>query len=153
MDVASNPVFFREGEAVEDFMKPDRVVVGTQNEKAQKLLAELYAPYVCQCNPIIYMNERSSELTKYSVNSFLATKIYFMNEISNLCELVDADVDAVLKGNGSDNRIGKLFLFPGGGYGGSCFPKDVKALIRSDYEVNYDFKILKSVENVNYNQN
>jgi len=149
VDVVSNPEFLREGVAVEDFMKPDRVVVGTQSEKAQKLMAELYGPYVRQGNPIIFMDERSSELTKYAANSFLATKISFMNEIANLCELVGADVDAVRKGLGSDERIGKRFLFPGVGYGGSCFPKDVQALAKSADENQYDFKILDAVMEVN----
>jgi UDPglucose 6-dehydrogenase len=149
VDVVSNPEFLREGVAVEDFMKPDRVVVGTKSEKAQKLMAELYGPYVRQGNPIIFMDERSSELTKYAANSFLATKISFMNEIANLCELVLADVDAVRKGIGSDDRIGKRFLFPGVGYGGSCFPKDVQALAKSADENQYDFKILDAVMEVN----
>ncbi len=149
VDVVSNPEFLREGVAVEDFMKPDRVVVGTSSEKAQALMGELYAPYVRSGNPIIFMDERSSELTKYAANSFLATKITFMNEVANLCELVGADVDMVRKGIGSDARIGKRFLFPGIGYGGSCFPKDVQALALSSEEYNYDFKILKSVMDVN----
>ncbi|MEY5068340.1 MAG: hypothetical protein RLZ47_202 [Bacteroidota bacterium] len=152
VDVVSNPEFLREGVAVDDFMKPDRVVVGTQSEKAQKLMAELYGPYVRQGNPIIFMDERSSELTKYAANSFLATKISFMNEIANLCELVGADVDAVRKGIGSDDRIGKRFLFPGVGYGGSCFPKDVQALAKSADENQYDFKILDAVMEVNETQ-
>jgi UDPglucose 6-dehydrogenase len=147
--VVSNPEFLREGVAVEDFMKPDRVVVGTMDERARKLMGELYAPYVRQGNPIIFMDERSSELTKYAANSFLATKISFMNEIANLCELVGADVDMVRKGIGSDNRIGKRFLFSGIGYGGSCFPKDVQALAKSAEENNYDFRILNSVMTVN----
>ena len=152
VDVVSNPEFLREGVAVDDFMKPDRVVVGTQSVRAQKLMAELYGPYVRQGNPIIFMDTRSSELTKYAANSFLATKITFMNEIANLCELVGADVDAVRRGIGSDERIGKRFLFPGVGYGGSCFPKDVQALARSAKENNYDFKILESVMEVNDTQ-
>lgn len=152
VDVVSNPEFLREGVAVEDFMKPDRVVVGTSSEKAKALMGELYAPYVRSGNPIIFMDERSSELTKYAANSFLATKITFMNEIANLCELVGADVDMVRKGIGSDARIGKRFLFPGIGYGGSCFPKDVQALALSSEEYNYDFKILKSVMDVNHVQ-
>ncbi|WP_129718125.1 UDP-glucose/GDP-mannose dehydrogenase family protein [Pedobacter sp. SYP-B3415] len=152
VDVVSNPEFLREGVAVEDFMKPDRVVVGTTSEKAKKLMAELYGPYVRQGNPILFMDERSSELTKYAANSFLATKITFMNEIANLCELVGADVDAVRKGIGSDSRIGKRFLFPGVGYGGSCFPKDVQALVKSADENEYDFAILKSVMDVNEKQ-
>ena len=149
VDVVSNPEFLREGVAVDDFMKPDRVVVGTDSPRAQKLMAELYGPYVRQGNPIIIMDARSSELTKYAANSFLATKITFMNEIANLCELVGADVDAVRKGIGSDERIGKRFLFPGVGYGGSCFPKDVQALAKSAKENKYDFKILESVMQVN----
>jgi len=148
-DVVSNPEFLREGVAVDDFMKPDRVVIGTKSERAQKLMAELYAPYVRQGNPIVFMDERSSELTKYAANSFLATKISFMNEIANLCELVGADVDSVRRGIGSDERIGKRFLFPGVGYGGSCFPKDVQALVQSSAEYKYDFKILNSVLEVN----
>jgi len=147
--VVSNPEFLREGVAVEDFMKPDRVVVGTMDERARKLMAELYAPYVRQGNPVIFMDERSSELTKYAANSFLATKISFMNEIANLCELVGADVDMVRRGIGADDRIGKRFLFSGIGYGGSCFPKDVQALAKSAEENKYDFKILNSVMEVN----
>ncbi len=149
VDVVSNPEFLREGVAVEDFMKPDRVVVGTRSEKAKKLMEELYGPYVRSGNPIIFMDERSSELTKYAANSFLATKITFMNEVANLCELVGADVDQVRRGIGSDARIGKRFLFPGVGYGGSCFPKDVQALVKSAAEVEYDFQILNSVITVN----
>ena len=152
VDVVSNPEFLREGVAVEDFMKPDRVVVGTSSEKARKLMAELYNPYVRSGNPIIFMDERSSELTKYAANSFLATKITFMNEVANLCELVGADVDMVRRGIGSDARIGKRFLFPGVGYGGSCFPKDVQALAKSAGEVDYDFSILNSVMSVNEKQ-
>ncbi len=152
VDVVSNPEFLREGVAVEDFMKPDRVVVGTQSERARKLMEELYAPYVRSGNPIIFMDERSSELTKYAANSFLATKITFMNEVANLCELVGADVDMVRRGIGSDARIGKRFLFPGVGYGGSCFPKDVQALAKSASEYNYEFKILNSVMEVNERQ-
>ncbi|WCT13844.1 UDP-glucose dehydrogenase family protein [Mucilaginibacter jinjuensis] len=147
--VVSNPEFLREGVAVEDFMKPDRVVVGTTDERARKLMGELYAPYVRQGNPVIFMDERSSELTKYAANSFLATKISFMNEIANMCELVGADVDMVRRGIGADERIGKRFLFAGIGYGGSCFPKDVQALAKSAEEHNYDFKILNSVMSVN----
>jgi len=152
VDVVSNPEFLREGVAVDDFMKPDRVVLGTRSEKAQKIMADLYAPYVRQGNPILFMDERSSELTKYAANSFLATKITFMNEIANLCELVGADVDAVRKGIGSDDRIGKRFLFPGVGYGGSCFPKDVQALVKSSDDYQYDFQVLKSVMAVNERQ-
>ncbi len=151
-DVVSNPEFLREGVAVDDFMKPDRVVVGTRSERAKKLMSDLYAPFVRQGNPLIFMDERSSELTKYAANSFLATKISFMNEIAQLCERMGADVDMVRRGIGSDDRIGKRFLFPGIGYGGSCFPKDVQALIISSDEVNYTFEILKAVEKVNANQ-
>ncbi len=151
-DIVSNPEFLREGVAVDDFMKPDRVVIGTTSERAKKTLNDLYLPFVRQGNPIIYMDEKSAELTKYAANSFLATKITFMNEIANLCELLDADVDMVRKGIGSDERIGKRFLFPGIGYGGSCFPKDVQALARSSSEVNYDFKILDAVMEVNEKQ-
>lgn len=147
--VVSNPEFLREGVAVDDFMKPDRVVIGTVDERARKLMGELYAPYVRQGNPIIYMDERSSELTKYAANSFLATKISFMNEIANMCELVGADVDMVRRGIGADDRIGRRFLFSGIGYGGSCFPKDVQALAKSAEENEYDFKILNSVMKVN----
>jgi len=151
-DVVSNPEFLREGVAVEDFMKPDRVVVGTNSERAKKLISELFAPFVRQGNPVIFMDERSAELTKYAANSFLATKISFMNEISQLCELMGADVDMVRRGIGSDDRIGKRFLFPGIGYGGSCFPKDVQALVKSSGDVNYDFKILNAVMDVNERQ-
>jgi UDPglucose 6-dehydrogenase len=147
--VVSNPEFLREGVAVDDFMKPDRVVVGTLDERARKLMGELYGPYVRQGNPVIFMDERSSELTKYAANSFLATKISFMNEIANLCELVGADVDMVRRGIGADERIGRRFLFSGIGYGGSCFPKDVQALAKSAEEHKYDFKILNSVMDVN----
>lgn len=148
-DVVSNPEFLREGVAVEDFMKPDRVVIGTKSEQAKIIMSELYAPFVRQGNPFIFMDERSSELTKYAANSFLATKISFMNEIAQLCERMGADVDIVRKGIGSDDRIGKRFLFPGIGYGGSCFPKDVQALVKSSMEVNYNFEILMAVEKVN----
>lgn len=151
-DVVSNPEFLREGVAVDDFMKPNRVVIGTNSERARKVLYELYAPFVRQGNPIIYMDERSAELTKYAANSFLATKISFMNEIAQLCERLGANVDMVRKGIGSDDRIGKRFLFPGIGYGGSCFPKDVQALAKSSDEVNYDFKILRAVMAVNEDQ-
>lgn len=151
-DIVSNPEFLREGVAVDDFMKPDRVVIGTTSERAKKILGELYAPFVRQGNPIIYMDERSAELTKYAANSFLATKISFMNEIAQLCEKFGADVDMVRKGIGSDDRIGRRFLFPGIGYGGSCFPKDVQALARSSNEINYEFKILEAVMKVNEHQ-
>jgi len=148
-DVVSNPEFLREGVAVDDFMKPERVVIGTTSDRARKIMEALYAPFVRQGNPLVFMDERSAELTKYAANSFLATKITFMNEIANLCELLGADVDSVRKGIGTDSRIGKRFLFPGIGYGGSCFPKDVQALSRSSHEVNYDFKILEAVMQVN----
>jgi UDPglucose 6-dehydrogenase len=151
-DVVSNPEFLREGVAVDDFMKPDRVVVGTQSDRARKLMSELYAPYLRSGNPVIFMDERSAELTKYAANSFLATKISFMNEVAQLCERLGADVDLVRRGIGSDERIGKRFLFPGIGYGGSCFPKDVQALVKSSSEVGYDFRILKSVMDVNERQ-
>ncbi|HTS45084.1 MAG TPA: UDP-glucose/GDP-mannose dehydrogenase family protein [Puia sp.] len=148
-DVVSNPEFLREGVAVDDFMKPDRVIIGASSERAKKVMEELYNPFVRQGNPIIFMDERSAELTKYAANAFLATKITFMNEIAQLCERVGADVDMVRRGLGSDERIGKRFLFPGIGYGGSCFPKDVQALVHSSTEAAYDFKILKAVMDVN----
>ncbi len=148
-DVVSNPEFLREGVAVEDFMKPERVVIGTSSQQARKVMETLYAPFVRQGNPLVFMDERSAELTKYAANAFLATKISFMNEIANLCEMVGADVDSVRKGIGTDSRIGKRFLFPGIGYGGSCFPKDVQALAKSSDDANYDFKILKAVMDVN----
>ena len=151
-DVVSNPEFLREGVAVEDFMKPDRVIVGTTSERAKKVIGDLYAPFVRQGNPVIYMDERSAELTKYAANSFLATKISFMNEIAQLCELLNADVDMVRRGIGSDERIGKRFLFPGIGYGGSCFPKDVHALVKSSEEAKYNFRILNAVMEVNEKQ-
>lgn len=151
-DVVSNPEFLREGFAVDDFLKPDRVVIGTGSDKARKIMEELYKPYVRQGNPILFMDERSAELTKYAANAFLATKITFMNEIANLCEQLGADVDSVRIGIGSDDRIGKRFLFPGIGYGGSCFPKDVQALAKSAAEVNYDFKILDAVMAINEKQ-
>lgn len=151
-DVVSNPEFLREGVAVDDFMKPDRVVIGTISEQAIKVMNDLYAPFVRQGNPIIFMDENSAELTKYAANSFLAVKISFMNEIARLCEIMGADVDMVRRGIGSDERIGKRFLFPGIGYGGSCFPKDVQALVRSSVEVGYDFRILDAVMEVNARQ-
>lgn len=151
-DVVSNPEFLREGMAVDDFMRPDRVVIGTKSDRAKQLMNDLYMPFVRQGNPVIFMDERSAELTKYAANSFLATKISFINEIAQLCERLGADVDMIRKGIGSDERIGKRFLFPGIGYGGSCFPKDIQALIRSSDEVNYTFHILKAVEKVNSNQ-
>lgn len=151
-DVVSNPEFLREGVAVDDFMKPDRVVIGTSSEKARELMRRLYEPFVRQGNPIIFMDERSAEMTKYAANSYLATRISFMNEIANLCEKLGANVDMVRIGMGSDNRIGKRFLFPGVGYGGSCFPKDVQALAKSAEDSDYDFRILKSVMQVNRDQ-
>ena len=151
-DVVSNPEFLREGFAVGDFLKPDRVVVGTNSEKAKDIMEELYKPYVRQGNPIIFMDEKSAELTKYAANAFLATKITFMNEIANLCEKLGADVDAVRIGIGSDERIGKRFLFPGLGFGGSCFPKDVQALAKLASNVMYDFKILGAVMDINNKQ-
>jgi UDPglucose 6-dehydrogenase len=150
--VVSNPEFLREGYAVDDFLKPDRVVIGTSNEKARKILESLYKPYVRQGNPILFMDEKSAELTKYAANSFLATKITFMNEIANFCEKVGADVDKVRIGIGSDQRIGNRFLFPGIGYGGSCFPKDVQALAKSGEEYGYHFGILESVMSINEKQ-
>ena len=148
-DVVSNPEFLREGVAVDDFMKPDRVVIGTDSEKARKAMKQLYEPFVRQGNPIFFMDERSAEMTKYAANSYLAMRISFMNEIANLCERAGANVDMVRIGMGSDNRIGKRFLFPGIGYGGSCFPKDVQALAKTAEDYKYDFKILKSVMKVN----
>lgn len=151
-DVVSNPEFLREGAAVEDFMKPDRVVVGTRSERARKIMEQLYAPMLRQGNPLIFMSERSAEMTKYAANAFLATKITFMNEIANLCERVGADVDEVRYGIGADSRIGKRFLFAGIGYGGSCFPKDVQALAKIAEAHSYDFRILKAVMQVNQQQ-
>ena len=151
-DVVSNPEFLREGVAVDDFLKPDRVVIGTSSAKAQKLMRQLYEPFVRQGNPIFFMDVRSAEMTKYAANAYLATRISFMNEISNLCEILGADVDMVRKGMGSDSRIGKRFLFPGVGYGGSCFPKDVQALAKTANDNNYPFHILSSVMQVNDNQ-
>ncbi len=148
-DVVSNPEFLREGVAVDDFMKPDRVVIGTKSERAKDLMRKLYEPFVRQGNPIYFMDERSAEMTKYAANSYLAARISFMNEIANLCERVGANVDMVRVGMGSDNRIGKRFLFPGIGYGGSCFPKDVQALYKTAEEYDYNFQILRSVMEVN----
>ena len=150
--VVSNPEFLREGFAVSDFMKPDRVVIGTSDDRAKKIMESLYKPFVRQGNPIYFMDEKSAELTKYAANSFLATKITFMNEIANFCELVGADVDKVRIGIGSDERIGKRFLFPGIGYGGSCFPKDVQALVKSGKENDFEFEILNAVMKVNEDQ-
>lgn len=148
-DIVSNPEFLREGFAIDDFMKPDRVVIGTESDKAKKILSDLYKPFVRQGNPILFMDEKSAELTKYAANSFLATKITFMNEIANFCEIVGANVDDVRIGIGADDRIGKRFLFPGIGYGGSCFPKDVQALVKSGREHDYDFEIINAVLRVN----
>ncbi len=151
-DVVSNPEFLREGVAVEDFLKPDRVVIGTSSEKARKVMDELYQPYLRQGNPIHFMDERSSEMTKYAANSYLAMRISFMNEMANLCEKTGANVDWVRIGMGGDSRIGKRFLFPGIGYGGSCFPKDVKALAYTALEMDYDFALVKTVMEVNDRQ-
>ncbi len=151
-DVVSNPEFLREGVAVDDFLKPDRVVIGTDSQRAEDKMRRLYEPFVRSGNPIIFMDLRSAEMTKYAANSYLATRISFMNEIANLCEKAGADVDAVRKGMGSDSRIGKRFLFPGVGYGGSCFPKDVQALAITAGQHDYDFKILNAVMDVNTKQ-
>ncbi len=151
-DVVSNPEFLREGVAVDDFLKPDRVVIGTSSDKARKVMDELYQPFVRQGNPIYFMDERSSEMTKYAANSYLAMRISFMNEMANLCEKTGANVDWVRIGMGSDSRIGKRFLFPGIGYGGSCFPKDVKALAFTALEQDYDFSLVKTVMDVNDRQ-
>jgi len=151
-DVVSNPEFLREGFAVDDFMKPERIVIGSSSEKATTLMNRLYKPFVRSGNPILIMDEKSAELTKYASNSFLAAKITFMNEVANFCEKVGADVDKVRIGMGTDSRIGKRFLFPGIGYGGSCFPKDVKALHKSGKDNNYNFQILDAVINVNNKQ-
>jgi UDPglucose 6-dehydrogenase len=151
-DVVSNPEFLREGVAVNDFLKPDRVVIGTSSDRARQTMERLYQPFVRQGNPIFFMDERSAEVTKYAANSYLATRISFMNEIANLCELVGANVDNVRRGMGADGRIGKRFLFAGIGYGGSCFPKDVKALAKTAGDYGYDFQILKSVMDVNQRQ-
>ena len=150
--VVSNPEFLREGFAVSDFMKPDRVIIGTSDKRAIKIMGSLYKPFLRQGNPIYFMDEKSAELTKYAANSFLATKITFMNEIANFCELVGADVDKVRIGIGSDTRIGKRFLFPGIGYGGSCFPKDVQALVKTGVDNGFQFQILDAVTKVNHQQ-
>ena len=151
-DVVSNPEFLREGVAVEDFLKPDRVVIGTSSEAARELMEELYQPFVRQGNPIHYMDERSAEMTKYAANAYLALRISFMNEMANLCERAGANVDAVRMGMGSDNRIGKRFLFPGVGYGGSCFPKDVKALAQTAQEHDYEYALVRATMDVNERQ-
>lgn len=151
-DVASNPEFLKEGNAVDDFLKPDRIVIGVETEKAEKVLKRLYKPFVLNNHPIISMDITSSEMTKYAANSMLATKISFINDIANLCEIVGADINLVRKGIGSDSRIGYKFLYPGVGYGGSCFPKDVQALVKTAQDFDYELKVLKAVEEVNYNQ-
>ena len=151
-DVVSNPEFLKEGAAVNDFMKPDRIVIGSRSPKALAMMQDLFAPFIRTGNPVIIMDERSSELTKYASNTFLATKVSFMNELANLCELVGGDVDLVRKGMGTDPRIGQQFLFAGIGYGGSCFPKDVNALIKTSADNGYDFQILRAVEEVNKRQ-
>jgi len=151
-DVASNPEFLKEGAAINDFLKPDRIVIGTDSERAEKLMKRLYKPFLLNGHPIVFMDITSAEMTKYAANSMLATKISFMNDIANLCEVVGADVNMVRKGIGSDTRIGSKFIYPGAGYGGSCFPKDVKALIRTGEEYNRSLEILKAVELVNENQ-
>ena len=150
--IVSNPEFLREGFAISDFMKPDRVIIGTNDEAARKIMENLYKPFVRQGNPIYFMDARSAELTKYAANAFLATKITFMNEIANYCEIVGANVDQVRIGIGSDDRIGKRFLFPGIGYGGSCFPKDVQALVKAGKDDDFDFNVLRSVMEVNNRQ-
>jgi UDPglucose 6-dehydrogenase len=152
VQVCSNPEFLKEGAAIDDFMRPDRVVLGVESEEARKVLAELYEPFVRTGNPIIFMDITSAELTKYVANSMLATRISFMNEVARMCELCGADVSLVRRGVGSDHRIGPTFLFPGPGYGGSCFPKDVKALMQTAGEHGYDFKVLRAVEDVNQRQ-
>lgn len=151
-DVASNPEFLKEGAAIEDFMKPDRIVVGTESERAEKVLSRIYKPFILNGHPLIFMNIPSAELTKYAANAMLATRISFMNDIANLCEIVGADVNLIRKGIGTDTRIGSKFLYPGVGYGGSCFPKDVKALIKTAKDLNYDLQVLKAVESVNNDQ-
>ena len=151
-DVASNPEFLKEGNAVDDFLKPDRIVIGVESEMAEKVLKRLYKPFVLNNHPIIVMDITSSEMTKYAANSMLATKISFINDIANLCEIVGADINLVRKGIGSDSRIGYKFLYPGVGYGGSCFPKDVQALIKTANEFGYDLKVLRAVEEVNHYQ-
>ncbi|NOZ47878.1 MAG: UDP-glucose/GDP-mannose dehydrogenase family protein [Chlorobi bacterium] len=148
-DIASNPEFLKEGDAIDDFLKPDRIVIGIDSDKAESTMRKLYKPFLLNNHPIIFMDIPSAELTKYAANSMLATKISFMNDIANLCELVGADVNNVRRGIGSDTRIGNKFIYPGAGYGGSCFPKDVKALIKTSDENNYSLEILKAVERVN----
>lgn len=151
-DVASNPEFLKEGDAINDFLKPDRIVVGVESERAEEIMSRLYKPFTLNGHPIIFMDVASAEMTKYTANAMLATRISFMNDIANLCELTGANVDMVRKGIGSDPRIGSKFLYPGTGYGGSCFPKDVKALIKTSDEYGHSLRILKAVEEVNENQ-
>lgn len=151
-DVASNPEFLKEGAAIDDFLKPDRIVIGINSEKAENLMRKLYKPFLLNNHPILFMDIPSAELTKYAANAMLATKISFMNELANLCEIIGADINLVRKGIGTDSRIGNKFIYPGIGYGGSCFPKDVKALISTGEENDYPLEILKAVENVNHNQ-
>ncbi|MBU2466131.1 MAG: UDP-glucose/GDP-mannose dehydrogenase family protein, partial [Bacteroidetes bacterium] len=151
-DVASNPEFLKEGAAVDDFLKPDRIVVGIDSERAQKIMEKLYKPFTMNGHPVIFMDITSAEMTKYAANAMLATKISFMNDVANLCEIVGADVNMVRKGIGSDRRIGKYFIYPGTGYGGSCFPKDVKALIKTARTYNYNLRVLQAVEDVNDDQ-
>lgn len=151
-DVASNPEFLKEGSAVDDFLKPDRIVVGVESKRAEKVMRRLYKPFLMNGHPLLFMDIFSSEMTKYAANSMLATKISFMNDIANLCELVGANVDLVRKGIGSDSRIGNKFIYPGTGYGGSCFPKDVQALVRTADEYGHSLEVLKAVESVNYRQ-
>ncbi|HQQ12418.1 MAG TPA: UDP-glucose/GDP-mannose dehydrogenase family protein [Bacteroidales bacterium] len=151
-DVASNPEFLKEGAAVDDFMKPDRIVVGVDSERAETLMKKLYKPFTMNGHPVIFMDIVSAEMTKYAANSMLATKISFMNDIANLCEIVGADINMVRKGIGSDRRIGKYFIYPGTGYGGSCFPKDVKALIKTAKGYGYGLRVLQAVEDVNDDQ-
>ena len=151
-DVASNPEFLKEGAAIDDFLKPDRIVIGLDSTRAEELMRSLYKPFTLNGHPVIFMDITSAEMTKYAANSMLATKISFMNDIANLCEIVGADINMVRKGIGSDSRIGNKFIYPGIGYGGSCFPKDVKALISTAEEYNYELRVLKAVEAVNYSQ-
>ncbi|TAJ15695.1 UDP-glucose/GDP-mannose dehydrogenase family protein [Marinilabiliaceae bacterium JC017] len=151
-DVASNPEFLKEGNAIDDFLKPDRIVVGTESERAKKIMERLYKPFLLNGHPILFMDIPSAEMTKYAANSMLATKISFMNDMANLCEIVGADVAMVRKGIGSDSRIGNKFIYPGVGYGGSCFPKDVKAIIKTAADYNYSLRLLKAVEDINQDQ-
>ncbi len=151
-DVASNPEFLKEGNAIDDFLKPDRIVVGTESQKAVKMIEKLYKPFLLNGHPILFMDIPSAELTKYAANSMLATKISFMNDMANLCEIVGADISMVRKGIGSDSRIGNKFIYPGIGYGGSCFPKDVKAIIKTADDYNYSLRLLKAVEAINQDQ-